>query len=599
MRNVDSEQWSMVSGQCETASGLFHPSFLIPHPSSFPIPHPLSPIPSRRGVLLLLVLGLLALFGLVAVAFVVVTGHAQRSSKTMQRIDQTLEQPEKILNEAMMQIARGPSNPVSVLGPHSLLEDMYGNTSVYGHITGATASAGNQLIEITYALANPNIMYPNGTPQWVADTSPQLRPGCVVTFLDSSLMGESTRIVGTNPTSGNLQLLAAGPISASAIPLNTRIVINSTPFSGTGFGYNPTSTQLDLAYDTTTGLLTTTPNPPTTRPVALLPNLPLSLYTSLIPLSGANEDYDAADYQNMALGAQIANAGGNVTGVIPSMHRPALVNYWFNQLFTSSTMTTAIPDPVLRWNAIIQPYGPDYIQGNADDNCDAATASYILNLKRRILLRPLPEDNPDFNGSNPTSKYFNYTSSTNPPYYWERDINTVTNPMNYRLDVDNDGDGVADSIWVDLGMPVRATKDGKLYKPLFAILCVDMDGRLNLNAHGTRDQAQAAYYQLPTPPSGTSFANGLSAANSHRGLGYGPADVNLGIGLNLSASDYGTLLSNRYSQSGVPGDSGADPLSMNKWFNYGINNGSDYWNFSNVDNAGVYGSRPIRSAQAS
>ncbi|MEM1305173.1 MAG: hypothetical protein AAGG46_09765, partial [Planctomycetota bacterium] len=44
-----------------------------------------------------------------------------------------------------------------------------------------------------------------------------------------------------------------------------------------------------------------------------------------------------------------------------------------------------------------------------------------------------------------------------------------------------------DSIWVDLGMPVQKTEDGRLYKPLFAILVQDMDGRLNLNAHGTTE----------------------------------------------------------------------------------------------------------------
>ena len=54
--------------------------------------------------------------------------------------------------------------------------------------------------------------------------------------------------------------------------------------------------------------------------------------------------------------------------------------------------------------------------------------------------------------------------------------------------MDNDGDGVPDSIWVDLGMPARAAKDGRLYKPLFAILSLDMDGRLNLNAHGSLAQ---------------------------------------------------------------------------------------------------------------
>ena len=65
--------------------------------------------------------------------------------------------------------------------------------------------------------------------------------------------------------------------------------------------------------------------------------------------------------------------------------------------------------------------------------------------------------------------------------------------------MDNDGDGVPDSVWVDLGMPVRSTADGRLYKPLFAILCVDLDGRLNLNAHGslaqTGDPGYAPYGQ--------------------------------------------------------------------------------------------------------
>ena len=36
--------------------------------------------------------------------------------------------------------------------------------------------------------------------------------------------------------------------------------------------------------------------------------------------------------------------------------------------------------------------------------------------------------------------------------------------------------------------------DGKMYKPLFAILCTDLDGRLNLNAHGSLPQTLGNYY---------------------------------------------------------------------------------------------------------
>ena len=63
----------------------------------------------------------------------------------------------------------------------------------------------------------------------------------------------------------------------------------------------------------------------------------------------------------------------------------------------------------------------------------------------------------------------------------------------------NDGDGKPDSVWVDLGMPVRFTSDGRAYKPLFAILCLDLDSRLNINAHGSFAQTQSY-----TQPPGTS-----------------------------------------------------------------------------------------------
>ena len=287
----------------------------------------------RRGVLLLLVLALLALFALVAVAFVILSGQSQRSSKNMQRVDQTLEEPKKLLNEAMMQVARGPSNPVSVLGLHSLLEDMYGNTSEYAHITSATPviksgplAADGQLIEITYELASPNVLDPTGTPPWIADPNPQYRRlGCLVTLLDSSIMGESTRIVGVNPSTGLLQLLATGKVTASNINayINVaasqypRILINGKPFSGTGFGFNPATGKLDLAFNLDPNNLNnqnlTTVAGSTTFPAALLPNMPFTAYLycpdPLVqnsqgnPPGGANEDYDAADYQNMVLGA--------------------------------------------------------------------------------------------------------------------------------------------------------------------------------------------------------------------------------------------------------------------------------------------------------
>ncbi|HEV3445801.1 MAG TPA: hypothetical protein VG099_14255 [Gemmataceae bacterium] len=44
--------------------------------------------------------------------------------------------------------------------------------------------------------------------------------------------------------------------------------------------------------------------------------------------------------------------------------------------------------------------------------------------------------------------------------------------------------GGNDSIWLDLDFPVLTTPAGRKYKPLFAPLVVDLDNRLNVNAHG-------------------------------------------------------------------------------------------------------------------
>jgi hypothetical protein len=46
------------------------------------------------------------------------------------------------------------------------------------------------------------------------------------------------------------------------------------------------------------------------------------------------------------------------------------------------------------------------------------------------------------------------------------------------------GNGPNDSIWIDIGFPVMTAPDGRKFKPLFAPLILDLDGRLNINVHG-------------------------------------------------------------------------------------------------------------------
>ena len=405
----------------------------------------------RRGALLLVVLGLLAMFGLVAIALVVLATQMRRSSTAASFIDQAADPPQRTLDEAMLQIVRGTNNPGSVMGPHSLLEAMYGNQAFVATVSSPQPVCNGQLVELS--LGSPT--------RWVG--------GCVLTVLSSnasggtaSAVGQSSIIVGFNPSNLNPQI----PVfeNGTSPQGGDTVLINGAPFSGAGLGYNATG-GTDQSF--------------------LKPGLPLASYGTNAngvynPPCGANSDYTAADFGHMLLAAQVMNNGVMYTP-IPSMYRPEMIQYWQQK-------------------------------GTID---------------RTTMLRPNTTDHPNFTGSNPN---FNPT--------WDG----VTAGQG-QWDVDNDGDGVPDSVWVDLGLPVRAAKDGRLYKPLVAILCVDLDGRLNLNAHGNNGQATQGSTNLSAPqqPGGgyqvqmtecpvagpSSFAGAAGANVFPRGIGYGPGEINL------------------------------------------------------------------------
>ncbi len=170
------------------------------------------------------------------------------------------------------------------------------------------------------------------------------------------------------------------------------------------------------------------------------------------------------------------------------------------------------------------------------------------------MLRPTMEDNPHFDGGNTAS-----VSPTNPSSA-NNLVSTLpndpaTNQKKYQItypfwetvgpwDVDNDNDGIRDSVWVDLGDPVLEAEDGTRYKALYAFLVVDLDSRLNVNAHGLADDivpplldpTKAKNFDLTlnnTNPLGNlahDTTNGslvYSTLQLPRGLGYGPADISL------------------------------------------------------------------------
>jgi hypothetical protein len=87
-------------------------------------------------------------------------------------------------------------------------------------------------------------------------------------------------------------------------------------------------------------------------------------------------------------------------------------------------------------------------------------------------------------------------------------------------DFDNDNDGIVDGQFFDPGFPPIAAENGNTIIAHMSCLIVDLDGRLNVNAHGS---IAAAIY--PTGHSGWPTTPPSFWADMPLGSGYGPADV--------------------------------------------------------------------------
>jgi hypothetical protein len=570
----------------------------------------------RRGIVLLLVLSLLTILAAVLLTFTLSADRFHRSAEVWRRHEECLDPPERVLRSAFAQVVRGgrapaPTAPAMTPGihAHSLLESMYGNRAMGGSFRSIEPVAGGnlggkfqqlkQLLEIR--VTAPSSQFVNRAPAGSVTVDPWRCVGCVLTFLSGPCPGRSTRILAYREGTNRFQILANEDISFSR--LNGYLsggnavidyVVNSVPFSGSGFGWG----LREGAHEITDAALL--PNArcnadPEHSASAVLPSLAAG---AKLENCSANSDYTAVDYQHMLLAMMLpsdaAASNGGVSAPIPSMHRPELILYWLKN----------------------NPVGIRRFE-------DFARSPENVAMLGQMMFRPLGAElkdskgnvspyspNPLFTGSNPKfNPLWDGTPGSSHPGCW---------------DVDNDGDGVPDSIWLDLGFPVRYGADGKAYKPLTAILCVDMDGRLNLNAHGCPEQLSDNYYQatdVTNPARGTTYLpprtwgpysftgdpragdapyadplalppRAVAAVPLAKGQGYGPAEINLKWLLaGASPKAYarllggandpqrGTIIEGRYGDNSLaakPGRPGRhSPLLLNKWFEYG----GDYWSF--------------------
>ena len=532
--------------------------------------HPISQLTRRRGVVLVLVLALLSLLALIGVTFATLSGQAQVGARNYAAARASQLNPETLFDYALNQLINDSNNPKSALRGHSLLRDMYGHdarangflpdmpdplgwplaiwnvtfvdnanfTRTYQVETNVPTISNpliNQVPQLAQLFFGPQAGFPGWSmrlQQWVVNTNSQngtyRNPGAPISQYvvpevivagqnndQASTVGRTFEVIGDDAT-GPWHILTLAPIPLWEIKQgrdNTTAGATDAPTPGlitpdVTLNGNPpriNRIQLDNRYVRAfngTGMSqegAASYIPPDR--INFLFNNPMQPMGGFVDVNNflapaMDEDYDAADHENVFLGLQ--SADGQV--VIPSFHRPnamvydpanpgysgnpALYNDWINQ----------VP--------------------NARNPVD--------NYKRAKVLRPRKADHPLSGDAFP-------------------DLTPDPNTGKITYDVDNDGDGVTDSVWLDLGYPAMPDSSGKLYKPLFAFSVIGLNGRIPLNSSGNLQARASQNLQLHglTNPDATPVIDFYAGGRTFRhtsNLGYSSFEINPGFALTNSVA---------------------------------------------------------------
>lgn len=101
---------------------------------------------NRQGIVLLVVLGMLTLFSVLAVSYLVFTTRQRAAAFSISRVESTRVDSNRLLNEALMSVLVGSDGPTSSLWGHDLLGDLYGmRDAVAGEITLPTNYVADSL----------------------------------------------------------------------------------------------------------------------------------------------------------------------------------------------------------------------------------------------------------------------------------------------------------------------------------------------------------------------------------------------------------------------------------------------------------------------
>ncbi len=561
----------------------------------------------QNGVILLVVLSALTFFSILVAAYLVFSNQSRDASLALAKRSTRAPDVEWIMNEALMTLVRGTDDEFSPFYGEDLLSDYYGHDGLTLRVRDGVETAsdkpnfkldsdGTGIIRIPIQFAPPGASV-NLRPSALRPLNDALA-GRLITFVEGPLTNRTYRIVRSRffkgittkdglpdglPLNGEcIYIDLCGNEEAPDAPLEDEeapdaplediaelfyknnetppyskgyaAVVNGIPRNSMGVGID----QDGASKKTGRNQSFIVPDPDTGEDIessgfglnleqALQPNHFGRLLSKKDETDGDfDEDYDAADFNNWWLSHR-DEEDGEIT--IPSFHRPSVINYILN-----TPNATALA-PGSRENLMVS--------------------------LQRATFRPLPL----FKGATPggtinqrfTGGNSNYALRTPGPFrnefYMQQLLAALIKPRdsddNPSWDVDNDGDGKGDSIWVDLGLPTFVSPEGKLIRPLVAPMIEDLGARLNLNAHGTY-QLNSINGQAGLPGNnGARWAGpnpaGENPTDLFRGLGWGPAEVTIGRRNGVAGTELNRLVLDRYRYgnekqlSGV-GLSGRDAL---------------------------------------
>ena len=486
----------------------------------------------------------------------------------MARRDHHRMQQDRLLDYSLQQVLHG-SKPVSrsAIGPHSLLADVYGyNQSLPSNnpLFQARFTSGTDKAEF---FASRFLRIPLDTSGASGAAIPpddrDVLTGRVLTFTAGPLRNISFRIVrsfGVDPTDPSIpvdfqysviidlmeasktktsSLLDWISITAPVLCQNASsgyvIRINDRESNGLGIGIGPDGTV--QSYPAVAPLL----------PVSFLPR-----HQSLASTIGdTDESYDAADYNDVWL-AHRRSGATTAEDILPSFHRAALINYIVNSEPDLADTTAFTESKFLAMLDLIERACPRPL-GISVVGLQTTVPNSYNSLNRDFAGSNLGA----FPGQTPTLDIDlrgQWTNWTVPSPGGQTPLQSFLAFVRFLTtgpwDVDNDGDGLADSVWIDLDMPLMTSPEGKLLKMLTSYYIVDLDSRLDLNAVGNLHQKTDLTYN----PSTSNTAFSLTGVSFPQGFGPGPADSSLRH-LFATDADYTSFLEARYGgTNGTPGE---------------------------------------------